>query len=60
MNLRGPIVDHIEIIVIEITSFLIRPNNKMILTFLEEPFRLFVVKKDSALFDFVQLDYVTG
>lgn len=38
MDFSGPIVDHIEIIVIEITGFLIRPNYKMILAFLEEPF----------------------
>ena len=60
MNLSSPIVDHIEIIVIEVAGLLIRPHYKMILPFLEKPFGLLIVKQYPTLFDFIQLDNITG
>ena len=44
---------------IEITGFVVGPDDEMVLSFFEEPFRGFVLDEDATLFYFAQFNDVT-
>ena len=58
VDLPGPVVDEVEVLVAEPTGFGLRPDDEVVKAFLEEPLGLLVFEDDSALLDLVQLDHV--
>lgn len=53
-----PLADHVQVVQEEVAGLINAPDDEVVLAFLEEPFGLALVKKETALFDFIQFHNV--
>lgn len=58
IDLLSPVADKVKVLIAEPTCLLLGPDDEVIVAFFEEPFLLFILKSDSTLIDFIQLDHI--